>query len=75
MQFALGEREKCVCDAGQERPATSAVSGETINRYRETSFLEMFRSDVDTREVSANSLICYINMYTQDKHLNTHVLH
>lgn len=37
-------------------------------------FLEMFRSDVDTTEVSANSLICYINMYTQDKHLNTHVL-
>lgn len=44
MQFALGEREKCVCDAGQERPATSAVSGETINRYRETS--KMFVSQV-----------------------------
>lgn len=38
-------------------------------------FSEMFWSDADTREVSANSLISYINMYTQDKHLNTHVLH
>lgn len=78
MQFALGEREKCVCDAGQERPATSAVfrGRRLIDIVKlPKCFLEMFRSDVDTREVSANSLISYINMYTQDKHLNTHVLH
>lgn len=39
--------EKCVCDAGQKRPATSAVSGETINRYRETS--KMFSWNVSVR--------------------------